>query len=98
MAAEKLIGFRERMKAKGKSIRGSDNWNKTTPLSQWHGVTTNNSGDIVGLDLSCKWLDAVNYARETVSTVSETVDMCIGCCSGYIYAVVYDAVVCVCSL
>ena len=24
------------------------------------------------------------------------VDMCIGCCSGYIYAVVYDAVACVC--
>ena len=84
MAAEKLIGFRERMKAKGQHIRQSDNWNKTTPLSQWHGVTTNNSGDIVGLDLSGKWLDAVNYARETVSTVSETVDMCIGCCSGYI--------------
>ena len=93
MAAEKLIGFRERMKAKGQHIGQSDNWNKTTPLSQWHGVTTNNSGDIVGLDLSCKWLDAVNYARETVSTVSETVNMCIGCCSGYIYAVVYDAVV-----
>ena len=64
MAAEKLIGFRERMKAKGQHIRQSDNWNKTTPLSQWRGVTTNNSGDIVGLDLSCKWLDAVNYARE----------------------------------
>ena len=64
MAAEELIGFRERMKAKGQNIRGSDNWNKTTPLSQWRGVTTNNSGDMVGLDLSGKWLDAVNYARE----------------------------------
>ena len=82
--AEVLIGFRERMKAKGKSIEQSDNWNKTTPLSQWSSVTTNDSGDIVGLDLSCKWLDAVNYARETVSTVSETEDMCIGCGSGYI--------------
>ena len=77
MAAEKLIGFRKRMKAKGQHIRQSDNWNKTTPLSQWHGVTTNNSGDIVGLDLSGKWLDA-QIMRES------TVDMWIGCCSGYI--------------
>ena len=62
--AEVLLEFREHMSAKGKSIKQSDNWNKTTPLSQWRGVTTNNSGDIVGLDLSGKWLDAVNYARE----------------------------------